>query len=310
MDRRTILRSAAFAAATAGAMGSGEAEGAGGAPPAASAPRRKPFIEAMDGTRLFYRDWGAGKPVLFTHAWALNSDIFEYQLTYLAEHGLRGVAYDRRGHGRSDDPGRGYDFDTLADDIACVIDQLDLHDVTLVGFSMGAGEVARYLTRHGADRIARVVLTSPNTPAPGKRPDNPDGTDRQIYEGFVAGIMSDRPTFFANGLWLFFGKGSSASPTIQQWVLSQFLQASPRAAIECTRALADADFRPDMEAFTMPTLVIQGDADLLAPLDKTGRKTVAAIPRGRLIVYEGGPHGLVVTEKDRFNRDLLAFVQS
>jgi non-heme chloroperoxidase len=222
---------------------------------------------------------------------------------------MRCIAYDRRGHGRSDDPGRGYDFDTLADDLAAVIDQLDLREVTLVGFSMGAGEVARYLSRHGSSRIARVVLTSPNTPVTAKMADNPEGTDRSVYEGFVAGIMKDRPAFFTNGVWSFFGKDSAASPQIVQWVLSQFVLTSPKAAIECNRAFIGADFRPDMRAFTVPTLVIQGDADLLSNIDKTGRKTVEAIPGSRLIVYEGGPHGLVVTERDRFSRDLLAFAE-
>ncbi|SED48653.1 Pimeloyl-ACP methyl ester carboxylesterase [Rhizobiales bacterium GAS191] len=311
MDRRTILKSAAIAAATGGAAAfGGEAIGAGNAGPgAAPALRAKPFIETADGTRLFYRDWGTGKPVVFTHAWALNSDIWEYQLTYLTEHGLRCVAYDRRGHGRTSDPGRGYDYDTLADDLAAVIEQLDLREVTLVGFSMGAGEVARYLSRHGAGRIARVVLTSPGTPVAAKMADNPDGTDVSVYEGFVAGITKDRPAFFAYNLWMFFGKGATASPMMSQWLLSQFLQASPKATIECMRGFISADFRPDMRAFTVPTLIIQGDADVLAPIDKTGRRTVQAIPGSRLIVYEGGPHGLVVTEKDRFNRDLLAFAQ-
>ena len=307
MNRRMILQSAAVAASATG-FGAGTEAAMAGAP---SARRAKPFIEAADGTQLFYRDWGHGEPVVFAHAWALSSDIFEYQMSFLAEHGMRCIAYDKRGHGRSTDTGQAYDFDTLADDLASVIDELDLNNVTLVGFSMAAGEVARYLTRHGASRVARVVLTSPNTPAPAKKPDNPDGTDPALYESFVTGIMSDRPAFYASGLWMFFGKegkGAEASPSMQQWVLSQFMQASPRAAIECIRALKDSDFRPDMASFTTPTLVIQGDADVLANIDKTGRKTVAAIPGSRLIVYEGGPHGLLVTERERFNRDLLAFI--
>jgi pimeloyl-ACP methyl ester carboxylesterase len=303
-----ILQSAAVAASAAG-FGAGTEAAMAAAP---SGRRTKPFIETADGTQLFYRDWGHGEPVVFTHAWALSSDIFEYQMSFLAEHGMRCIAYDKRGHGRSSDTGQAYDFDTLADDLANVIDELDLTNVTLVGFSMAAGEVARYLTRHGTSRVARVVLTSPNTPAPAKKPDNPDGTDPALYESFVTGIMSDRPAFYASGLWMFFGKegkGAEDSPSMQQWVLSQFMQASPRAAIECIRALKDADFRPDMASFTMPTLVIQGNADVLANIDKTGRKTVAAIPGSRLIVYEGGPHGLLVTERQRFNHDLLAFIR-
>jgi pimeloyl-ACP methyl ester carboxylesterase len=308
MDRRIILKSAAITVVASAAVASGRKTVAAATP--AAARRSPPFIEAADGTRLFYRDWGTGKPVLFTHAWALNSDIFEYQLTFLADHGLRCIAYDRRGHGRSDDPGHGYEFDTLADDLAAVIDQLDLREVTLVGFSMGAGEAARYLSRHGSSRIARVLLTSPNTPVTAKMADNSEGTDSSVYEGFVAGIIKDRPAFFANGVWSFFGKDSAASPQMVQWVLSQFLLTSPKAAIECNRAFIGADFRPDMRAFTVPTLVIQGDADLLSNIDRTGRKTVQAIPGSRLIVYEGGPHGLVITERDRFNRDLLAFARS
>jgi pimeloyl-ACP methyl ester carboxylesterase len=268
-----------------------------------------PFVETRDGTRLFHLDWGTGKPVVFLHAWGLNADLWGYQMTELVERGLRCVAYDRRGHGRSSDPGRGYDFDTLADDLATVLDRLDLRDVTLVGHSMGGGEIARYLSRHGTKRVSRAVLTSAITPIVGRLPDYPQGNDPKASEALIAALKHDRPATFAGGVALFTGPDATVSPAMSQWVVNQFLRCSPKAAIDCTRAIAKADFRPDMRAFTIPTLVIHGDADQINPLDKTGRPTAEAIRGSELKIYEGGPHGLTITHKDRFTQDVLAFVR-
>ncbi len=284
--------------------------------PAAAAPApdgrtgAASFLEMSDGTSLFYLDWGSGAPVVFTHAWALNADLWEYQMIALTERGLRCVAYDRRGHGRSRDPGGGYDFDTLADDLARVLDALDLRGVTLVGHSMGCGEIARYLSRHGAERIARAVLVSTVTPLLVKTPDHPDGADPGVYEGIIAALKADRPATFAGGVAQFAGPSSGVSPQLSDWVVQQFLRSSPKAAIECTRALARADFRGDLGAFTIPTLIVHGDADEVNPLERTGQRTAQAIPASVLRVYEGGPHGLIVSHKDRFTADLLAFVQA
>jgi non-heme chloroperoxidase len=302
MDRRSMVKSAAVAGASAVMMAAGgEAVGLRPARSAASSPaaQRGSWMQARDGASLFYNDWGSGKPVVFSHAWALNADIWEYQLTELSDQGLRCIAYDRRGHGRSSDPGRGYDYDTLADDLAALIEQLDLTEVTLVGFSMGSGEVARYLSRHGAERIARIMLVSAVRPEP----------DGALFPGFIAALKQDRPAFFAGGVPLFLGQ-SAVSLAMSQWVLTQFLRASPKAIIECMRAISASDLHADFAAIKLPTLVIHGGNDQVNPLDKTGKLTAQAIPGAELRVYDDAPHGLVITHRDRLTRDLLAFVRS
>lgn len=267
----------------------------------AQRPRRSgSWIEASDGAKLFYRDWGDGTPVVFCHPWALNADIWEYQLVALSERGFRGVAYDRRGHGRSDDPGRGYDYDTLAADLAAVIEGLDLRGVTLVGYSMGSAEIIRYVSRHGAGRVARILLTSPVAPAPG---------DRSMSDDFITALKKDRPAFMAGCLPLFLGRDMAVSPAMQQWVLEQFLRSSPKAIIECTRNIAVGDHRPHLGAIKVPTLIIQGDQDEICPLALTGRTLVEAITGSRLTIYEGAPHGIVLTHRDRFTGDLLDFMR-
>lgn len=281
--------------------------GRAGAPAAARLGVGDAFVRTRDGASLFHLDWGSGPPVVFLHSWGLCSEIWEYQLMALVERGLRCVAYDRRGHGRTRDPGRGYDFDTLAGDLAAVLDALDLRGVTLVAHSMGAGEVARYLARYGAGRIARVLLTSPITPAVARAADNPDGADRSLFEGIVAVLKKDRPAALTAGVGRFTG-ARPVSPALTQWILSQFLRASPLALIECMRSIGSSDFRRDLRAFTMPTWIIHGDADELNVLDRTGRRTAQAIPGSRLIVYPGAPHGVMVTDHERFTRDLLSFV--
>jgi pimeloyl-ACP methyl ester carboxylesterase len=305
ISRRQALTSS-VAAACADVARTGPAVAATAPHPAPSVAG--PFIEARDGTRLFHIDWGTGKPVVFSHAWGLNADLWEYQMTELTDRGLRCVAYDRRGHGRSADPGHGYDFDTLADDLAALLDGLDLREVTLVGHSMGGGEIARYLTRHGTARVARAVLISSVTPVVGKKADYPEGTDRQAIEAFVAALRKDRPATVTAGLPLFTGAHREVSPAMSQWLVHQFLRASPKAMIECQRAVAEADFRPDMRAFTVPTLIVHGDDDQVSSLDKQGRATAAAIPGSELRIYPGGPHGATITDKERFTQDLLAFI--
>jgi len=261
-------------------------------------PRSHAYIETLEAS-LFVNDWGTGEPVVFSHAWGLNADIWEYQLTELADQGLRCIAYDRRGHGRSSDPGRGYDYDTLSDDLATVIETLDLTDVTLVGFSMGSGEVARYLSRHGSSRIARTVLIGAVSPKP----------DDAMFETFIAALKKDRPAFLAAGVPMFTGIEATVSPAMSQWILSQFLRASPRAMIECMRAISKSDLHADFAAFKLPTLVVHGGSDQVSPFEKTGKLTAAAIRHCELHLYENAPHGLVITHKERLIRDLLAFVK-
>ena len=243
------------------------------------------------------------------HGWALSSDIWEYQMTALAGPEVRCIAYDKRGCGRSSHPGSGFDHDTLADDLAAVIEQLGLRGVTLVGHSMGAGEIARYLSRHGTSRIARAVLVAPITPFALKTPDNPSGVERAVFDATVAELVEDRPRYLAANAPGFFGSSDAVSPEMLQWGVRMALQSSLKASVQMLRSNATTDFRPDLQSFKIPTLIVHGTADLSAPLELTARRTAQGIPGSRLEVYEGAGHGLFLTEKERFNRDLLAFVR-
>jgi pimeloyl-ACP methyl ester carboxylesterase len=309
MHRRNLLKTGASVLAGTGLLTAGfRAESAN----ERTHPLPRPYIETADGAALFYKDWGAGSPVVFLAGWGLSSDMWEYQMPYLVDQGLRCIAYDRRGHGRSDQPGRGYDYNTLADDLAALIEQLALRGVTLIAHSMGSGEVARNLTAHGTDRITRVILMAPITPFLLKTADHPEGVPKEAFDAALADLSSDRPRYLAENAPAFFGAGLpgfSVSPEMIQWGIRMALQASPKAAIDTFRMFTTADLRPDMRAFTVPTLIVHGDADQSAPLDLTGRKTAQAIPGSHLTVYEGAPHGLFITHRDRLNSDLLAFIR-
>jgi pimeloyl-ACP methyl ester carboxylesterase len=275
-----------------------------------------PFIETNDHTSLYYRDWGTGVPVVFVSAWALSSPMWEYQMVPLSGNGLRCIAYDRRGHGGSDDPERGYDFDILADDLGQLLTQLDLREVTLVGNSMGCWEIARYLSRHGTSRIARAALISSVPTCILQRADNLGGVPRALLDAHMAALHKDRPLYFTDGAIKYFGLGSTwpwpsvLSHELVQWAIRLILESSPKAIIECMRALWETDFRPDMSAFSVPTMVIHGDNDQNAPLELCGRRTAQLIAGSQLKVYEGAAHGLFLTHKERLNNDLLAFIQA
>jgi non-heme chloroperoxidase len=269
-----------------------------------------PLVQTNDGINLFYHDWGTGEPVLFVHGWVLGGDCWEYQMTELANAGLRCIAHDRRGCGRSDQPWDGYDMDTLADDLSQLIEHLDLRGATLVAHSMGAGEVTRYLSRHGTDRVARIVLVAPTTPFLLKTADNPFGLERAFFDNFIVGLEKDRPQALTLAAPTFFGSGSSVSQESVEWGIRLALRASLRATVALFRANAVTDYRPEMAAYTVPTLILHGDADQLAPLDVTGRRTAEAIPGSRLETYEGGGHGIFLTEKDRVTVGVRAFISS
>ena len=270
------------------------------------------FIKASDGTQLYYKDWGSGRPVVFVHGWPLNADMWDYQLTHLASHGVRAIAYDRRGFGRSEQPWMGYDYDTLADDLASVIETLDLRDAGLVGFSMGGGEVARYLARHGSARISRAALISAVTPYLLKTAEHPDGVDVSVFDKMVEGLMKERPHFLAQFAAQFYGKtllDPKVSDETLQWSLMMAMQGSGRATQACVRAFSETDFRGDLGKFDVPTLVVHGSADKTVPIDVAGRQTAKLIPGAEFIEYEGEPHGLMLTAKDRLNADLLTFLR-
>lgn len=272
-----------------------------------------PFVETRDGTNLFYKDWGSGPPVVFIHGWPVNADMWEYQMPYLASQGLRTVAYDRRGFGRSDQPWSGYDYDTFADDLSSLLDHLGLQQVTLVGFSMGGGEIARHLSRHGTGRVAKAVLVAAVTPFLLKTPDNESGAPVSVFDGMVEGLNKDRPNFLAGFGKSFFGVSAlshAVSSETLQWQHNLAMMASPKATIDCVRAFSETDFRRDMEAFNVPTLIIHGDADQTVPIAASGEVTARMIPGARHEVYAGAPHGLFVTHKDRLNTDLLEFIRS
>ncbi|WP_458094832.1 alpha/beta fold hydrolase [Roseomonas sp. WA12] len=270
-----------------------------------------PFIKTRDDVAIHYTDWGAGKPVVLIHGWPLSGAMWEYQALFLAEHGYRVIAYDRRGFGESGKPFTGYDYDTLANDLSDLMEGLDLQGAALVGFSMGGGEVARYLARHGASRVSKAVLVSAVTPFLVKTPDHEDGVPRATFDDMVKGLRDDRPNFLATFGKQFFGAGMlnfTVTAEIMQWAQMLALQASPKATIDCVRAFSETDFRADMRAFTVPTLVIHGDADATVPTDVSGRAAARMITGSKLIEYGGAAHGLFFTEKDRLNADLVAFL--
>ncbi|MVA81614.1 alpha/beta fold hydrolase [Agrobacterium vitis] len=269
------------------------------------------FIEAKDGTQLHVKDMGKGRPVVLIHGWPLTGDMFEYQTLALLEAGFRVITYDRRGFGQSGHPADGYNYDTFADDLASVIDSLELQDVSLVGFSMGGGEIARYLSRHGASKVSKAVLVASVAPYLLKDASNPEGVDASVFEGMKEDIRKDRFAFLQSFAKTFYGVGLVTSPVSQgilDWSFILGVMASPKATIDCVDAFGKTDFRPDLAAFTIPTLVIHGTADKTVPIDPAGRAAAKDIAGAKLIEYEGEPHGLFATAPDRLNRDLIEFL--
>jgi pimeloyl-ACP methyl ester carboxylesterase len=266
------------------------------------------FVRTADGVDLFFRDWGSGEPVLFVGGWSLPSDSWQYQMLALLDQGYRVIAFDRRGHGRSADPGCGYDFDTLADDLAAVIEALDLRAVTLVGHSMGCNEIVRYLALHGSERVKRVALLGPMTPFLLKTKDNPDGIDGSAFEVFRnQQLMRDFPQWVDDNMVPFV---HSATPQgMKDWLKQMAFTASLHALRECNRSLVETDFRPDLPQVRVPVLLIAGDSDASAPLELTARRTAALLPRARLKIYKGAPHGMFITDMQRVNGDLLEFIR-
>jgi non-heme chloroperoxidase len=266
-----------------------------------------------DNVEIYYKDWGAGKPVLFSHGWPLDADMWEYQMHFLAERGYRAIAFDRRGFGRSDQPWNGYDYDTFADDIHELIVHLDLRDITLVGFSMGGGDVTRYLARHGSERVSKLALLGAVTPFLLKTPDNPDGVDKSVFDGIKQSLLEDRAQFISDFGATFYGidHGQHVSEAVLTQTLNMALLASLKGTIDCVTAFSETDFRDDLTTIIdVPTLVIHGDDDQVVPFEVSGYRTAEAIRGAELNVYSGAPHGFTVTHRDQLNADLLKFVSS
>ncbi|GAB3306909.1 alpha/beta fold hydrolase [Hymenobacter tenuis] len=260
--------------------------------------------------KLHYIDQGQGNPIVLIHGWPATYEMWEYQLAELPKHGNRVIAYTRRGFGNSSKTWEGNDYDTFADDLKSVLDTLDLQNVTLVGFSMGGGEVARYMSRYGGARVSRVAFVSAVTPFLLKTDDNPDGAAKANFDKMVAGIQEDRFDFLQTFGKQFFGVGTIKHPVSQatlDWMQSICQLASPRATEQCVYAFAATDFREDLAALKVPTLVIHGSSDETVPAKVSGERMTQYVPHAQFIEYSGAPHGLFVTEKERLNRDLLAF---
>lgn len=273
-----------------------------------------PYVTTTDGTEIFYKDWGGdGTPVLLSHGWPLNSDAWEAAALFLAERGHRAIAHDRRGHGKSTQTWHGNEMDTYADDLAQLLDHLDLHGVTLVGHSTGGGEVLHYLARHGSSRVAKLILVSAVPPLMVRTDDNPNGLPIDVFDGIRAGEASNRSQLYrelADGP--FFGNnrvGDVPQGTRDAFWL-QGLASGTRNAYECIAAFSATDFRPDLAKVDVPTLVIHGDDDQIVPFEISGKLSAQLVDGAQLTVYEGGAHGLPDTARDRLHADILAFVES
>lgn len=273
------------------------------------------YVTTRDGAQLYYKDWGPknGPVVTFSHGWPLSSDSWESQMLFLASQGYRVVAHDRRGHGRSSQPWDGNDMDHYADDLAAVIKALDLKDVTLVGFSTGGGEVARYIGRHGTSRVKKAVLVSSVPPMMLKTADNPGGLPIEVFDGIRKGSQANRSQLYldiASGPFYGYNRpGAQPSQGLIQSFWAQGMQAGHKNTYDSIAAFSATDFRADLKKFDVPTLVIHGDDDQIVPLDLSGKASAALIRNAELVVYPGAPHGITDTHKDRLNQDLLDFVR-
>lgn len=271
------------------------------------------FITTKDGTEIYYKDWGEGPVVTFSHGWPLNADAWDSQLMFLAQNGFRAIAHDRRGHGRSTQSSAGNDMDTYADDLAQLIEKLGLRDITMVGHSTGGGEVARYIGRHGTSRVARAVLISAVPPHLVKSRDNPDGIPMQEFDSIRKGLLDDRGEFYRQFGALFYGLNRpnarvSQSVTEQFW--DQCMQVGLKNTYECVAAFSETDFTGDLKKFDVPTLFLHGEDDQVVPLPISAQKAARLVPGAKEIYYPRAPHGIPTTHKDHVNNDLLEFIHS
>ena len=271
-------------------------------------------ITTKDGTLIYYKDWGSGQPIVFSHGWPLNSDSWESQMVFLASHGYRCVAHDRRGHGRSSQPWDGNDMDTYADDLARLVDTLDLKNAVLVGFSAGGGEVARYIGRHGSKRLAKAALVSAVPPLMLKTAANPGGLAIDVFDGIRAGSLADRSKFYqelASGPFFGFNRpGAKVSQGMIDWFWLQGMQAGHKNTLDCIKAFSETDFTEDLKKFDVPTLILHGDDDQIVPIESSALRSSKLVKNAKLVVYPGAPHGLTETHKEKLNTDLLTFLKA
>ncbi|ANA33698.1 Non-heme chloroperoxidase [Ralstonia mannitolilytica] len=268
-------------------------------------------ITTQDGTRIFYKDWGSGKPVVFSHGWPLNADAWDAQMLFLVQKGFRVIAHDRRGHGRSDQPSQGNDMDTYADDLAALLDALDIQGATLVGHSTGGGEVAHYIGRHGTKRVARAVLIGAVPPIMLKTAANPNGLPMDVFDGIRKGVTENRLQFYRDLATPFFGfnrPGAKVSQGTIDAFWAQGMTGGIHGQYLCIKEFSEVDYTEDLKKIDVPVLFLHGDDDQIVPIDNSAKLGVELVKNGTLKVYPGGSHGMCVTEADKVNADLLAFL--
>jgi non-heme chloroperoxidase len=270
-------------------------------------------ITVRDGTQIYYKDWGQGQPVVFSHGWPLSADAWEDQMVFLGLRGYRCIAHDRRGHGRSSQPWNGNEMDTYADDLAALVESLDLRDAIHVGHSTGGGEVARYMGRHGGTRVAKAVLIGAVTPLMLKTAANPGGLPIEAFDGIRAGVLADRSQFFKDLTAPFYGAnrpGANVSQGVRDAFWMQGMMAGFKGVIDCIKAFSETDFTEDLKKINVPTLIMHGDDDQIVPIDASAMQAAKLVKGATLKVYPGHSHGMCTVNKDQINADLLAFFKS
>lgn len=315
-SRRNLLGQAALASTAMMAMpaisaAAGAAKGAAASNHPAKVPGSR--FATKDGTEIFYKDWGTGQPVVFSHGWPLSADAWDGQMLFLGQHGYRVIAHDRRGHGRSGQPWEGNHMDQYADDLAELIEKLDLHNVVLVGHSTGGGEITRYVGRHGTKRVAKMVLIGAVPPIMLKTASHPNGLPLEVFDGIRKNVFDDRSQFYKDLTLPFFGynrPGAKISQGARDAFWLQGMQGGIAGQYDCIKQFSETDFTEDLKKIDVPTLVVHGDDDQIVPIDGAARLTAKLVKNATLKVYPGAPHGLAVTHQDQLNSDLLAFIKA
>lgn len=313
--RRTLLAGSAALATSAFALGAQASSQLTPRNPQSTQGTRmtSSTFTTQDGTQLYYKDWGDGPVVTFSHGWPLNADAWDGQMHFLAQNGFRVIAHDRRGHGRSAQPSSGNDMDTYADDLAQLIEALDLKTITMVGHSTGGGEVVRYIGRHGSKRVARAVLIGAVPPVMVKSASNPGGQPIEVFDGIRKGVAGDRSQFYKELAVPFYGANRNGAK-VSQGMLDQFwlwsMQSGQKNAYECVKAFSETDFTEDLKKISVPTLFMHGEDDQIVPLHDSAKKAARLVKHAKELYYPGAPHGLTATMQDRINADILAFLRA